>query len=149
MILQTTLSFNPPLLGKETRHETIFLIHTANIFNTRLGKSVCLFRASRECKLQNASPITNTASCHWWISKINSYDMLGERLQSYSVLACCLKFNSLKGNRRLKKKKTTVKKNNLNPYYNESFSFELPFEQIQVGVVVAFGSSLIASGEVA
>ncbi|XP_026856979.2 synaptotagmin Vb isoform X1 [Electrophorus electricus] len=37
----------------------------------------------------------------------------------------------LHNGKRLKKKRTTVKKNTLNPYFNESFSFEIPFEQIQ------------------
>ncbi|KAL0984385.1 hypothetical protein UPYG_G00140770 [Umbra pygmaea] len=38
--------------------------------------------------------------------------------------------------KRIKKKKTTVKKNTLNPYFNESFSFDIPFEMIQKVQVV-------------
>ncbi|MEQ2221683.1 Synaptotagmin-2 [Ilyodon furcidens] len=47
-----------------------------------------------------------------------------------------VKIQLLQGGKRLKKKKTNVKKNTLNPYYNESFSFEIPLEQMQKILVV-------------
>ncbi|XP_023685631.1 synaptotagmin-2-like isoform X2 [Paramormyrops kingsleyae] len=47
-----------------------------------------------------------------------------------------VKIHLLQNGKRLKKKKTTVKKNTLNPYYNESFSFEIPLEQMQKIVAV-------------
>lgn len=42
-----------------------------------------------------------------------------------------VKIAIMQNGKRLKKRKTSVKKCTLNPYYNESFSFEVPFEQMQ------------------
>lgn len=76
---------------------------------------------------------------HWW-KKTEDLQCLAEcRLQCFVFVLSPLlpadpyaKIHLMQNGKRLKKKKTTIKKNTLNPYYNESFSFEVPFEQIQV-----------------
>uniref|UniRef100_A0A3B5MUJ7 Synaptotagmin n=1 Tax=Xiphophorus couchianus TaxID=32473 RepID=A0A3B5MUJ7_9TELE len=49
-----------------------------------------------------------------------------------------VKIHLMQNGKRLKKKKTTIKKNTLNPYYNESFSFEVPSEQLEVLTVLDY-----------
>jgi hypothetical protein len=43
-----------------------------------------------------------------------------------------VKIALIQNGKRVKKKKTSIKKVTLNPYFNESFSFEVAFELIQV-----------------
>ena len=58
---------------------------------------------------------------------------VGERIISLLFwLDPYVKLSLLLNGKRIKKKKTTTKKCTLNPYFNESFAFEVPFEQIQV-----------------
>lgn len=44
-----------------------------------------------------------------------------------------VKVHLILNRKKWKKKRTSVKKNTLSPYFNEVFVFEVPFSQIQVG----------------
>lgn len=46
-----------------------------------------------------------------------------------------VKIYLMMGTKRLEKKKTTIKMKTLNPYYNESFSFDVTPEKMMVRVI--------------
>ncbi|KAM6273494.1 synaptotagmin-8 [Porphyrio hochstetteri] len=59
-----------------------------------------------------------------------------KRMDSHGLSDPFVKVNLILNKKKWKKRKTTVKKNTLNPYFNEMFVFEVPFSQIQNADVV-------------
>lgn len=65
-------------------------------------------------------------------------ELLNQKLSLVSAVSSLssdpfVKVHLILNRRKWKKKKTSVKKNTLSPYFNEVFVFEVPFNQIQVG----------------
>ncbi|KRX82217.1 Synaptotagmin-1 [Trichinella sp. T6] len=67
-------------------------------------------------------------------SKLNVVVMEAKNLKKMDVIGLSdpyVKIYLMMGNKRLEKKKTTIKMKTLNPYYNESFGFEVSPEKLQ------------------
>ncbi|XP_074698024.1 synaptotagmin-8 isoform X2 [Strix aluco] len=61
-----------------------------------------------------------------------------KRMDSHGLSDPFVKVHLILNRKKWKKKKTSVKKNTLSPYFNEAFVFEVPFNQIQnVDVVIS------------
>ncbi|KAK1161656.1 synaptotagmin-2-like isoform X1 [Acipenser oxyrinchus oxyrinchus] len=75
------------------------------------------------------------------VSKLNIVILEAKNLKKMDVGGLSdpyIKIQLILDKKKWKKKKTSVKKKTLNPYFNESFTFEVPFKQIQkVQIVIS------------
>jgi len=96
------------------------------------------------CPLVKTALLPPTGKVRLWLTR-QWLCCVGYNFHIATCLFCCfncavsialvdpyVKLALLMNGKRIKKKKSTIKKCTLNPYYNESFSFEVAFEQIQV-----------------
>lgn len=67
-----------------------------------------------------------------------SFDFNCFYLPPHFILDPYVKVQLILNKKKWKKKKTSVKKSTLSPYFNEAFGFDVPFNLIQVGSLILY-----------